>query len=53
MRNNGAGLVLAGTVFPGHPEIMLPVIFYNIIQHAAAAVVARLSRGARGGGATS
>jgi BASS family bile acid:Na+ symporter len=48
MRNNGAGLVLAGSVFRGSPEIMLPVIFYNIVQHAAAAVVARLVRNERG-----
>jgi BASS family bile acid:Na+ symporter len=50
MRNNGAGLVLVGTIFRGYPEIMLPVIFYNIIQHAAAAVVDRATRGGRRGG---
>jgi BASS family bile acid:Na+ symporter len=48
MRNNGAGLVLVGTIFRDYPEVMLPVIFYNIIQHAAAAVLDRASRALNG-----
>jgi bile acid:Na+ symporter, BASS family len=46
MNNNGAGLVMASLAFSGHPSVMLPIIFYNLIQHFMAALVDKmLSRG--------
>jgi bile acid:Na+ symporter, BASS family len=39
MNNNGAGLVLASVELADHPEVMLPVIFYNLIQHFVASLV--------------
>jgi predicted Na+-dependent transporter len=42
MNNNGMGLVLASLVFGDYPRVMLPIIFYNLIQHLAAGVVDRL-----------
>lgn len=39
MNNNGAGLVLASMELGDHPEVMLPVIFYNLIQHLVASFV--------------
>jgi BASS family bile acid:Na+ symporter len=41
MRNNGAGLVLVATLFPLLPVVMLPVITYNVLQHALAGMVSR------------
>lgn len=39
MNNNGTGLVLAGIALADHPEVMLPIIFYNLVQHLVAACV--------------
>jgi BASS family bile acid:Na+ symporter len=39
MNNNGAGLVLASVALSDHPQVMLPVIFYNLAQHLIAAIV--------------
>ena len=39
MNNNGTGLVLAATALAGHPQMMLPILFYNLIQHLAAGAV--------------
>ena len=39
MNNNGAGLVLASMALGDHPEVMLPIIFYNLVQHLMAASV--------------
>lgn len=39
MNNNGAGLVLASLKLGDHPEVMLPVIFYNLTQHLVASFV--------------
>lgn len=36
LNNNGTGLVLAGMALPEHPEAMLPIIFYNLVQHLVA-----------------
>jgi bile acid:Na+ symporter, BASS family len=36
MNNNGTGLVLASMVLADHPRVMLPIIFYNLIQHLVA-----------------
>lgn len=45
MSNNGTGLVLTSMALSDHPEIMLPIIFYNLIQHlVAASVDGRISR---------
>ncbi len=43
MRNNGVALVLASSVLPGHGELLLSIIAYNLIQHLAAATIDRLS----------
>jgi bile acid:Na+ symporter, BASS family len=37
MTNNGTGLVLATTALAHVPDVMLPVIFYNLVQHVVAA----------------
>lgn len=36
MNNNGTGLVLASLALSGYPRVMLPIIFYNLIQHLVA-----------------
>jgi BASS family bile acid:Na+ symporter len=42
MNNNGTGLVLASLALANHPRVMLPIIFYNLVQHLAAGIVDRL-----------
>ena len=44
MNNNGTGLVLASLALGQYPRVMLPIIFYNLVQHLAAGVVDRLNR---------
>jgi len=39
MNNNGTGLVLASIALAQYPTVMIPVIFYNLIQHLVAGVV--------------
>ncbi|ATQ68218.1 MULTISPECIES: bile acid:sodium symporter [Methylosinus] len=39
MNNNGSGLVLASVALADHPQVMLPIIFYNLVQHLGASVV--------------
>src|SRR5262245_13585917 len=39
MSNNGTGLVLASMALAAHPMVMLPVIFYNLVQHLIAGLV--------------
>lgn len=39
MNNNGAGLVLASVALAHHPQVMLPIIFYNLAQQVIAAAV--------------
>jgi bile acid:Na+ symporter, BASS family len=39
MNNNGTGLVLASLSLADHPNIMLPIIFYNLIQHIVAGYI--------------
>jgi BASS family bile acid:Na+ symporter len=41
MANNGTGLVLAGAAFAHIPDALLPVLFFNLVQHLAAAMVPR------------
>jgi BASS family bile acid:Na+ symporter len=36
MNNNGTGLVLASMTLAAHPRVMLPIIFYNLVQHLVA-----------------
>ena len=39
MNNNGTGMVLASVTLADHPLVMLPIIFYNLVQHLIAAIV--------------
>jgi len=39
MNNNGTGLVLASMALAGHPRVLLPIIFYNLVQHLLAGCV--------------
>jgi BASS family bile acid:Na+ symporter len=39
MNNNGSALVLASMAMVDHPLIMLPIIFYNLVQHLVASLV--------------
>ena len=39
MSNNGTGLVLASLALASYPRIMVPIIFYNLIQHFVAGTV--------------
>jgi BASS family bile acid:Na+ symporter len=50
MNNNGTGLVLATMALADHPRVMLPIIFYNLVQHLVAGCVDYLlfRRGAAG-----
>jgi len=36
MNNNGTGLVLASMTLADHPSVLLPIIFYNLVQHLIA-----------------
>jgi len=36
MNNNGTGLVLASMALAAHPRVLLPIIFYNLLQHLVA-----------------
>lgn len=42
MNNNGTGLVLASIALADHPGVMLPIIFYNLVQHLVASGVLSL-----------
>jgi BASS family bile acid:Na+ symporter len=39
MNNNGTGLVLASLALADHPRVMLPIIFYNLVQHLVAGAI--------------
>jgi BASS family bile acid:Na+ symporter len=39
MNNNGTGLVLASIALANQPRVLLPIIFYNLVQHLVAGVV--------------
>ena len=41
MNNNGTGMVLASLTLAHHPRVMLPIIFYNLVQHLVAGLVDR------------
>jgi BASS family bile acid:Na+ symporter len=50
MNNNGTGLVLASMALANYPRVLLPIIFYNLVQHLVAGCVDRaLSRKAEHG----
>jgi len=36
MNNNGTGLVLASLALADHPRVLLPILFYNLVQHLVA-----------------
>jgi BASS family bile acid:Na+ symporter len=38
MNNNGTGLVLASMALADHPHVLLPIIFYNLVQHLVAGI---------------
>jgi BASS family bile acid:Na+ symporter len=42
MNNNGTGLVLATMALAEHPLVLLPILFYNLIQHLVAGCVDRI-----------
>lgn len=42
MNNNGCSLVFATTAFPDQPRVVLPIIFYVLVQHVAAATADRI-----------
>jgi BASS family bile acid:Na+ symporter len=42
MSNNGSGMTLAVVALTGYPRVMLPIIFYNLIQHLVAGMAACL-----------
>ena len=42
MNNNGCSLVFATTAFPDQPRVVLPIIFYILVQHVAAATADRI-----------
>jgi BASS family bile acid:Na+ symporter len=39
MNNNGTGLVLASLALSTYPRVMVPIIFYNLVQHLVAGAV--------------
>jgi BASS family bile acid:Na+ symporter len=39
MNNNGTGLVVASIFLGDHPLVLLPIIFYNLVQHLVAGTV--------------
>ena len=48
MNNNGTGLVLASMALADHPQVLLPIIFYNLVQHLVAGSVDHLLFARRG-----
>jgi BASS family bile acid:Na+ symporter len=42
MNNNGTGLVLASMALWDHPRVLLPIIFYNLVQHLVAGCADRI-----------
>ncbi|MGH8553600.1 MAG: bile acid:sodium symporter family protein, partial [Methylococcales bacterium] len=42
MNNNGTGLVLVSIALADHPQVMLPIILYNLVQHLIASFVDRV-----------
>jgi BASS family bile acid:Na+ symporter len=42
MNNNGTALVLASVALADRPRVLLPILFYNLLQHLAAGCVTAL-----------
>lgn len=42
MNNNGTGLVLASLALASYPNIMVPIIFYNLVQHIVAGTLHKI-----------
>ena len=42
MNNNGTGLVMASLALADHPRVLLPIIFYNLVQHLVAGAADRI-----------
>ncbi len=42
MNNNGTGLVFAASTLSDHPAVLLPIVFYTLIQQTIAAIVDRI-----------
>lgn len=55
MNNNGTGLVLASLTLAAYPRVMVPIIFYNLVQHLVAggvhAVTEKIGTNQKRGGA--
>ena len=45
MMNNGTGLVIAASALANLPDVLLPIIFYNLVQHVVAGLFQRWSAG--------
>ncbi|MBU6482405.1 MAG: bile acid:sodium symporter [Nitrospirae bacterium] len=43
MNNNGTGLILASLALAAYPRVMVPIIFYNLVQHLVAGTVHELT----------
>ncbi len=43
MTNNGTGLVLAALTLANYPQVLFPIIVYNLVQHLAAGLVDRFN----------
>ena len=39
MNNNGTGLILASLALASYPRVMVPIIFYNLVQHLVVGTV--------------
>jgi BASS family bile acid:Na+ symporter len=44
MNNNGTGLVIASLTLANYPRVMVPIIFYNLVQHLVAGTVHEVMR---------
>jgi BASS family bile acid:Na+ symporter len=47
MNNNGTGLVLASSTLGHHPLVLIPILFYNLVQQIFAGIVDARMRRAR------
>jgi bile acid:Na+ symporter, BASS family len=43
MNNNGTGLVLASTAMGGHPNVLLSIVAYNLVQQVVAGIADHLA----------
>jgi len=42
MNNNGSGLVLASTTMADHPNVLLTIVAYNLVQQVVAGIADHL-----------